>query len=167
MQQKLAQKEKAAKEEHLRLLAQRARDDRAGITTSATPALPSKAVEKGMGGALGGYGSESDSESDSGSEDGAQRGGRDDVEDDEEVRIREKIRREQKQEREREMRMQSMGNEQRAKMIARYVLSVLQPYQVCFDRLKPTLSSALGSKTGTSLKRLLSAWPNPPPTRKR
>ncbi|CDZ97267.1 pre-mrna-processing protein 45 [Phaffia rhodozyma] len=120
MQQKLAQKEKAAKEEHLRLLAQRARDDRAGITTAATPALPSKAVEKGMGGALGGYGSESGSGSDSDSDSDSEKSkGGDDEEDAEEIRIREKLRREQKQEREREMRMQSMGNEQRAKMIAK------------------------------------------------
>lgn len=118
MQQKLAQKEKAAKEEHLRVLAQRARDDRAGIAP-----LPTKAVEKGMGGALGGYGSDSDSDSDSGSE-ASRPVGRDagsDGEDDEEAREREKVRREKRQEREREVRMNNMGNEQRAKMLAKSV----------------------------------------------
>jgi SNW domain-containing protein 1 len=126
MQQKLAQKEKAAKEEHLRLLAQRARDDRAGISA---PAIPTKAVEKGLGGALGGYGSDSGSDDTSDSEGernapiatGGRKAASDDDEDDEDAREREKVRREKRQERERELRMNNMGNEQRAKMLAKWV----------------------------------------------
>lgn len=130
MQQKLAQKEKAAKEENLRLLAQRARDDRAGISAP----IPAKAVETGLGGALGGYGSDSGSDDTSDSEAerpsaasaaGVRQAASDDEEDDQDAREREKIRREKRQERERELRMNSMGNEQRAKMMAKWVFSLL------------------------------------------
>lgn len=162
MQQKLAQKEKAAKEEHLRVLAQRARDDRAGI-----PSLPTKAVEKGMGGALGGYGSDSDSDSDSGSDD-SRPVGRDagsDGEDDEEAREREKVRREKRQEREREVRMNNMGNEQRAKMLAKSVQSQpsASPFcetDWCGHLLVP------GSKIETSRRRLRSVLPSRRPIRR-
>lgn len=116
MQQKIAAKEKAAKEENLRLLAQRARDDRAGIPSAP---LPGKAAETGLGGALGGYGSGSD---DSASDSDSAASGAEDDEDNEDVRERERMRREKKQEREREMRLNNMGNEKRAIMMAKSVL---------------------------------------------
>lgn len=44
LERKLAQKEKEVKEEHLRQLAQKARDERAGIKTAAGPASSAGAV---------------------------------------------------------------------------------------------------------------------------
>ncbi|KAN0064736.1 mRNA splicing protein [Thecaphora frezii] len=134
MQQKLAAKEKAAREEHLRNLAQRARDERAGIA-SATPSVAGgddRLVEPAVGGggsgsstqpgrvtgaaggsmpaALAGYGSDTSSGSGSGCE----------SDDDEEAaRERDRLRAERKRERERELRMSNMGSEQRAKMLAK------------------------------------------------
>lgn len=168
MQQKLAQKEKAAKEEHLRLLAQRARDDRAGIAPVA--ALPARAAEMGLGGALGGYGSDSDDSSDSDSDDGGRKvapstGTRkadvsDDDEDDEDAKAREKVRREKRQERERELRMNNMGNEQRAKMIAKYVgFSWLYLSPSCF-RADSLGFPPTGSRTATSQRRSPSDSPS-------
>ena len=114
MQQLLAQKEKAQKEENLRLLAQRAREERNGIAPTGIPSssagLPSKASgEIGMG--LGGYGSGSDEESEE--EKAASE------EDDEAVREREQVRAEKRKEREKEMRMSNMGTEMRTKLLAK------------------------------------------------
>jgi len=115
MQQKLAAKEKAAREEHLRALAQRARDERAGIAPSTAPgssaaaaAVPGRmtaAAGGSMPSALAGYGSSDESDSDE--------------EDDEAARERDRVRAERKRERERELRMNSMGTEQRARLLAR------------------------------------------------
>ena len=128
MQQKLAAKEKAAKEEHLRMLAQRAREERAGIATpsfagdseaasaSAGLGASSSAAHDGrivaaaggsMPGALAAYGSDS-GESNS-----------EDSEDEEAARERDRIRAERKRERERDLRMSNMGTEQRAKLLAK------------------------------------------------
>ena len=125
MQQRLAQKEKAAKEENLRLLAQRAREERAGITSTSAGAAESKPVERGVG--LAGYGSDSDSDADSDASDKPVRKSTaarsesedesDDDSDDEAAKEREKIRREKRQEREREMRLNNMGSEKRDKML--------------------------------------------------
>ncbi|GAC94161.1 pre-mRNA-processing protein [Pseudozyma hubeiensis SY62] len=130
MQQKLAAKEKAAKEEHLRTLAQRAREERAGM--SATPSVvgrdddaesrlddsdaPVRRAASGGGGAgmsamLAGYGSDSDS--------GSEASAASDDDDDEGARERDRIREERRRERERELRMSNMGNEQRAKQMLR------------------------------------------------
>lgn len=108
MQQLLAQKEKAQKEENLRLLAQRAREERAGITPSvaASSSAPPRAV--GMG--LGGYGSDSEEEIDEEESD---------QEDEDAIREREQVRTEKRREREKEMRMSNMGSEMRAKLLAR------------------------------------------------
>ena len=105
MQQLLAEKEKAQKEENLRLLAQRAREERSGI---APPRVAP--AETGVGG-LAGYGSGSDSEDESASEH--------ESEDEAAVRAREEVREERRREREKEMRMSNMGTEQRAKMLMR------------------------------------------------
>ncbi|SAM81948.1 probable transcriptional coregulator Snw1 [Ustilago bromivora] len=139
MQQKLAAKEKAAKEEHLRNLAQRAREERAGLS-SATPSVSGRGGDDdddvasrlddsdvpsrsrggavasgsrggGMSAMLAGYGSDSDSGSGSSA-------GEDD-EDDEGARERDRIREERRRERERELRMSNMGTEQRAKQLLR------------------------------------------------
>ncbi|KAH8099584.1 pre-mRNA-processing protein 45 [Cristinia sonorae] len=112
MQQKLAEKEKAQKEENLRLLAQRAREERAGIPSSSRVADTKPTAERtaALQSALGGYGSD-DSESDKSSGE--------DSDDEEAAKIRDQMRQDKKREREREMRMSNMGQEQRAKMLAR------------------------------------------------
>jgi SNW domain-containing protein 1 len=111
MQQRLVEKEKASKEEHLRMLAQRAREERGGMV-----AAPKATAEGGVAlkSSLAAYGSESGSES--GSE-----GSGDDAEDEEAKKLRDNMRVEKRREREREMRMNNMGTEQRAKMLARFV----------------------------------------------
>lgn len=111
MQQLLAQKEKAQKEENLRLLAQRAREERSGITSSVAPsssAGPARPQPTGVG--LAGYGSDSEEEE---SEAEVSEG------DDDAVREREQVRAEKRKEREKEMRMSNMGSEMRAKVLAR------------------------------------------------
>lgn len=115
MQQLLAQKEKAQKEENLRLLAQRAREERSGITPSvagASSAAGRAGPPKELGVGLGGYGSDSEDEEDSDEE-------QEDDEDEEAIREREQVRAEKRKEREKEMRMNNMGSEMRAKMIAK------------------------------------------------
>ena len=64
MQQKLAEKEKAAKEENLRMLAQRAREERAGIPAR-TESKPTAERTAAMKSSLGAYGSDSESGSNS------------------------------------------------------------------------------------------------------
>jgi SNW domain-containing protein 1 len=127
MQQKLAQKEKEAQEEHLRTLAQRARDERSGIVAP----RPAQAQAAQMKSSLAAYGSDDESASDeSPSED----------EGDEEARkVRDQMRAEKRQERERELRMSNMGQEQRAKMLARQQNRDISE-KVALGLAKPTLS---------------------------
>lgn len=113
MQQKIAEKEKASKEENLRLLAQRARQGRTGV--AAAPAV--KAAPGGgaaLKASLGQY-------ADSGSEesDASEKSEEEDSGDDQAARIRDQMRKDKRQEREREMRMSHMGTEQRMKQLAR------------------------------------------------
>lgn len=122
MQQKLVQKEKAAKEEQLREMAQRARAERGGLVAPSAGASSSAAPKVNMPGALAGYGSGSD---ESGSDE-------DEDEDDEGAKMRDEMRREKKQERERELRMNNMGTEQRAKQLARYVSSLKSANNIMF-----------------------------------
>ncbi|PWN92635.1 hypothetical protein FA10DRAFT_490 [Acaromyces ingoldii] len=151
MQQKLAQKEKAAKEDHLRRLAQRAREERSGLAPAAGDddededdfdsrlgAAPAAARAGGGGGgstanniaaALAGYGSDSDSDAES-----------DDDDDDDAARERDRLREERRREREREMRMSNMGTEQRAKMLAREQNRDISE-KVALGLAKPTSSS--------------------------
>jgi SNW domain-containing protein 1 len=124
MQQKLAQKEKASKEENLRLLAQRAREERGGVAPK--PTTESRAVMKST---LAEYGS--DSGSDSGSE-GSE-------EDEDARKIRDQMRQDKRREREREMRMSNMGTEQRAKQMARQQNRDISE-KVALGLAKPTLS---------------------------
>ncbi|KAF8163446.1 pre-mRNA-processing protein 45 [Crassisporium funariophilum] len=128
MQQKLAQKEKESKEENLRLLAQRAREERGGIAPK--PTLQSQAALKSS---LAAYGSESGSGSESEAE------SVDSAEDEDARKIRDQMRQEKKREREREMRMSNMGQEQRAKQLARQQNRDISE-KVALGLAKPTLS---------------------------
>ncbi|KAG5637132.1 mRNA splicing protein [Sphagnurus paluster] len=124
MQQKLAQKEKESKEENLRMLAQRAREERGGIAPK-----PTAASQAAMKSTLADYGSDSGSGSESeGSE-----------EDEDARRIRDEMRAEKRRERERELRMNNMGAEQRAKQLARQQNRDISE-KVALGLAKPTLS---------------------------
>ena len=139
MQQRIAQKEKEAKEENLRMLAQRAREERTGFAmpSAASPDLAAGAEGSpaggaapggaaGMAAALAGYGSDSDEESeDSGDEAGAAE--------------RAEIRRERRKERERELRMNNMGQEQRAKVLAKASGRDISE-KIALGLAKPTMS---------------------------
>ncbi|KAI7831402.1 SKIP/SNW domain-containing protein [Gamsiella multidivaricata] len=103
MQQKVAQKEKEAKEQSLRALAQRARDERAGIVPSASTSMDVDASPRPGGG------SASESESDDEDDEAKQRAARE----------RDALRRERQQEHEKDLRMSRMGAEQKAKVMAR------------------------------------------------
>ncbi|KIP12316.1 hypothetical protein PHLGIDRAFT_124211 [Phlebiopsis gigantea 11061_1 CR5-6] len=128
MQQKLAEKEKAAKEESLRMLAQRAREERAGIPASRAETKPSADRAAAMQSSLGAYGSDSGSESEDGED-----------EDEEAAKIRDKMREEKRRERERELRMSNMGQEQRAKMLARQQNRDISE-KIALGLAKPTLA---------------------------
>ena len=133
MQQRIAEKEKESKEETLRLLAQRAREERTAPAAAAI-ASGSRAGAGGMAGMLAGYGSDSDEDSDAGGDGGdtpraiavGGEGGADGEEDDAAARERDKMRAERRKEREREMRMSNMGTEQRARVLARFVFAYLR-----------------------------------------
>ena len=128
MQQKLAEKEKAQKEENLRLLAQRAREERAGIAPKADT-KPTAERTAAMQSSLGAYGSGSESDSEPS----------EDEEDEEAAKIRDQMRAEKRREREREMRMSNMGTEQRAKMLARQQNRDISE-KIALGLAKPTLS---------------------------
>lgn len=130
MQQKLAQKEKEAKEENLRLLAQRAREERSGIAPRPTAAQAAQS-QAAMKSSLAAYGS------DSGSGSEGEASGED--EDDESAKLREQMRGEKRRERERELRMNNMGQEQRAKMLARQQNRDISE-KVALGLAKPTMS---------------------------
>ncbi|KAI0814622.1 SKIP/SNW domain-containing protein [Xylaria sp. FL0064] len=95
MQQRLAEKEKAQKEDSLRMLAQKAREERAGASRRRSP-RDSRSRSRSY------------SYSDSGSES-----------DDSEVREREKARAERRQAEERKLRQSRMGTERRIQVMAR------------------------------------------------
>ena len=97
MQQKLAEKEKAQKEEHLRMLAQKAREERAGAGRRDFRARSSSGSRSRS--------ASSSSRSNSG--------------DDEAAREREQMRRERRQEHEKLLRQSRMGTERRIQMMAR------------------------------------------------
>ncbi|GAA5892962.1 hypothetical protein JCM5296_003393 [Sporobolomyces johnsonii] len=152
MQQKIAQKEKEAKEENLRMLAQRAREERAGVVVA--PARVAGGMGGSMGGAIAAYGSDSEEESAAGSPAPLRRaastaGGRSDVDESEEegeteeerraARERAEMRAERRKEREREMRMSNMGTEQRAKMLAKATGRDISE-KIALGLAKPTLS---------------------------
>ncbi|KAG9236555.1 SKIP/SNW domain-containing protein [Amylocarpus encephaloides] len=120
MQQRLAEKEKSQKEEHLRMLAQKARDDRA--------AAGSGSGRRGSRTSRSRSGSYSDSEY-SRSED-----------EDEEIRERETARKERQKEEERKLRQSKMGAERRVQMMAREQNRDISE-KVALGLAKPTPSS--------------------------
>ncbi|KAE8222360.1 hypothetical protein CF319_g4440 [Tilletia indica] len=153
MQQKLAAKEKAAKEDHLRMLAQRAREERsaggalpalgdapgassssilppntAGRPTAASvTAAAGSANPAAMQAALAGYGSDSGSVSD------------DDDEDEAAARARDQLRAERRKEHERDLRMSNMGTEQRARVLMREQNRDISE-KIALGLAKPTMS---------------------------
>ncbi|OJD12267.1 pre-mRNA-processing protein 45 [Emergomyces pasteurianus Ep9510] len=103
MQQKLAEKEKAQKEEHLRQLAQKAREARSGGTRRQESRARSRSRSVSGSRSSSPYSSRSASPS----------------EDEEAARERERRRRQQRQEDERQLRQSRMGAERRIQMMAR------------------------------------------------
>ncbi|CAG8432801.1 11481_t:CDS:2 [Diversispora eburnea] len=110
MREKLSQKEKEEKEKRLRMLAQKAREERAGISKSTNFS--------------GSVVAESESESES---------------DEEKVKEREDIRQDRRKEREREYRLSRMGAEQRAKHLAREQNRDISE-KIALGLAKPTVS---------------------------
>ncbi|RHZ54668.1 SKIP/SNW domain-containing protein [Aspergillus thermomutatus] len=100
MQQKLAEKEKAQKEEHLRTLAQKAREERAASSRRDSRA---RSRSRSLSRSPSAYSSRSATP----------------VEDEEAARERERIRRERRQDAERQLRQSRMGTERRIQMMAR------------------------------------------------
>ena len=135
MQQKLAEKEKAQKEENLRMLAQRAREERSGFAPSKPSAAVTTQSRAAMKSGLADYGSDSGSES----EVSDQEERRGDEEEEEAAKLRDEMRTEKRREREREMRMSNMGTEQRAKMLARQQNRDISE-KVALGLAKPTMS---------------------------
>jgi SNW domain-containing protein 1 len=136
MQQKLAEKEKAQKEENLRMLAQRAREERSGVAPSKNSAVATAQSRAVMKSGLAGYGSDSEAESEA--SDREERRGEEEEEEDA-AKLRDDMRREKRREREREMRMSNMGTEQRAKMLARQQNRDISE-KVALGLAKPTMS---------------------------
>jgi SNW domain-containing protein 1 len=120
MQQRLAEKEKAQKEEHLRMLAQKAREERANAGGGRRVARSSRSRSRSYSG--------SDSEQ-------SRSGG-----EDEEIRERQRLRREKLKEEERKLRQSRMGAERRIKALAREQNRDLSE-KVALGLAKPTQSS--------------------------
>ncbi|KAF5102174.1 hypothetical protein D0Z03_000459 [Geotrichum reessii] len=160
MQQKLAERENAAKEERLRELAQQAREERERSVVGRAPRRQSPSLERNRSSSLTNRRSRSFSDN---SEDESRRksyysGSEDEVETAEERKRRE-YREDKKREAERELRRSRMGQERRARDLARdrdisekVALGVAQPTKPAnaseaqFDsRLFGTISSSIGS----------------------
>ncbi|KAI8146604.1 SKIP/SNW domain-containing protein [Fennellomyces sp. T-0311] len=128
MQQKLAQKQKDAEEEKLRDLAQKAREERAGLKPSvaANSGVAPPSNRPTAASLMPDYdstdesGSGSASESEESDREVSRRSSRKDgEEDDQNARERDRLRRERQKQRERELRMSRMGTEAKAKHLAR------------------------------------------------
>lgn len=153
LQQRIAEKQKEDKEEHLRLLAQRAREERVGIAAPSTSAGASR-ISGAPGQAQVGYDTD-DEEEDAGRRiadrgdtptgaggegpDDEERGDSETEEDRRAAKEREIMRRERRQERERELRMSNMGTEQRARVLARAQNRDISE-KVALGLAKPTMS---------------------------
>lgn len=118
MQQRLAEKEKAQKEDHLRMLAQKAREERAA---SGNGRRTSRSSRSRSGSYSDSYSDRSDSE-------------------EEEVREREKARQEKRREEERKLRQSRMGAERKIQMMAREQNRDISE-KVALGLAKPTQSS--------------------------
>jgi SNW domain-containing protein 1 len=116
MQQRLAEKEKSQKEDHLRMLAQKAREERAGASAGRRGSRSSRSRS----------GSYSDSASDSDDEDG--------------VRERQRARQERQREEERKLRQSRMGTERKIQMMAKEQNRDISE-KVALGLAKPTQSS--------------------------
>jgi len=138
MQQKLAEKEKVQKEENLRMLAQRAREERSGVVPPKPYAAATTQSRAAMKTGLADYGSDSGSEADA-SDREERRGNEEEEEEEDAAKLRDEMRREKRREREREMRMSNMGTEQRAKMLARQQNRDISE-KVALGLAKPTMS---------------------------
>ena len=117
MQQKLAEKERMAKEEQLRMLAQRAREERSGMGRRDSR----RRSYSGSGSRSSSASSRSES-------------------DDEAARERERMRKERRQEDEKKMRQSRMGTERRIQMMAREQNRDISE-KVALGLAKPTQSS--------------------------
>lgn len=124
MQQKLAEKEKAAKEEHIQELAQRARE----AALAHSHSRPRRSGSVGSNGSV-----RSGSRPRSGSGSGS------DSEDDEAVRERERMRRERRAEDQRQLRMKRMGQERKMQVLAREQGRDISE-KMALGLAKPTLS---------------------------
>ncbi|KAL4804917.1 Pre-mRNA-processing protein 45 [Aspergillus unguis] len=122
MQQRLAEKEKAQKEDHLRALAQKAREERTRGTESRASRSPSR--DRSRSRSL----SDTSSRSRTPSEDG------------EAARERERARRERRQDAERQLRQSRMGTERRIQAMAREQNRDISE-KVALGLAKPTQSS--------------------------
>src|SRR5699024_5073134 len=103
MQQKLAEKEKAQKEEHLRSLAQKAREERAGPSGGGAARREARSRSRSVSRSPSAYSSRSATPG----------------EDESEARERERMRRERRQDAERQLRQSRMGTERRIQHMAR------------------------------------------------
>jgi SNW domain-containing protein 1 len=119
MQQRLAEKEKMQREDNLRMLAQKAREERANAAGGRRGSRTSR--------------SRSGSYSSSGSD-------RSDSEDDEEIREREKLRKDRMKEEEKKLRQSRMGTERRIQVMAREQNRDISE-KVALGLAKPTQSS--------------------------
>lgn len=119
MQQRLAEKEKQQKEDNLRMLAQKAREERAGAGSGRRGSRTTR--------------SRSGSYSSSGSD-------RSNSEDEEEIREREEMRKERRREEERKLRQSRMGTDRRIQMMAREQNRDISE-KVALGLAKPTQSS--------------------------
>jgi SNW domain-containing protein 1 len=130
MQQKLAEKEKAQKEDHLRMLAARAREERAAATSGRRRSESGSPPRSRSGSS---YDSRSPSRSRS-------RPRSQDSGEEAAIRARENARRERQQERERQARQSRMGAEKRMKVMAREQGRDISE-KVALGLAKPTASS--------------------------
>ncbi|KAA8643018.1 hypothetical protein EYZ11_003657 [Aspergillus tanneri] len=124
MQQKLAEKEKAQKEEHLRALAQKARAERVGSSRRDSRAASGSRSRSRSGSRSPAYSSRSGTPS----------------EDESAARAREQMRRERRQDAERQLRQSRMGTERRIQMMAREQSRDISE-KVALGLAKPTQSS--------------------------
>jgi SNW domain-containing protein 1 len=125
MQAKLASKEKKEKEERLRMLAQKAREERAGLVSggrTTSPDRPGSPSHKRGGISLPDYGSSSDETSGSESEEEEE-----ELTQEEKQRLkeREQIRRDKAKQREKELRLSHMGTETKARVLSERYLSFI------------------------------------------
>ncbi|ERS95620.1 hypothetical protein HMPREF1624_08136 [Sporothrix schenckii ATCC 58251] len=142
MQQRLAEKEKLQKEEHLRELAQQARAERAAAAGPSSSRRPGRGRERSRS-SSGSRSSYSDSRSRSRSYDSRRRSrsrGGSEEEEDRAVRAREEARREKRRQEERKLRQSRMGAERRMQVLAREQNRDISE-KVALGLAKPTASA--------------------------